>query len=252
MFIGSRKQPMARVRTIRRELIFSLITLGSFMGESTVFARSSAADQCLNHLVEGDDHINACTVAIKQDRLNDALWYARGISWKAKGDYDRAISDLSQAIKLNPDHVGAYFNRSEIFRDNKGDYDRAASDNERYLALQYPGYYGATQRDSSNGAGRGGASGEDILYVTLIGFAVAIALIAISATKRSSEKTCSVSESRDLSDRTTKCDEEDDQYRALVTPSRDDFLARLTILREKEILTDLEFEEEKDLISRIV
>ncbi len=50
------------------------------------------------------------------------------------GDYDRAITDLSQAIELNPNLAEAYKNRSLAYY-RKGDIARAITDMEAAAQL---------------------------------------------------------------------------------------------------------------------
>ena len=54
-------------------------------------------------------------------------YYNRGNAYYEKRDYDRAIADFDQAIKLNPNHDLAFYNRGLAFRD-KGEIDRAVAD----------------------------------------------------------------------------------------------------------------------------
>ena len=51
----------------------------------------------------------------------------RGVAYRRKGEYDRALQDYEQAIQLNPDNANAYNNRGIIYR-IKGDYERAIAD----------------------------------------------------------------------------------------------------------------------------
>ena len=44
-----------------------------------------------------------------------------------KRDYERALADYDQAIKLNPNYPAAYLNRGSIYYEKK-DYDRAIQD----------------------------------------------------------------------------------------------------------------------------
>ena len=44
--------------------------------------------------------------------------------YHAKGDYDRAIADYTEAIRLNPKYVTAYYNRG-LARAAKGDTAKA-------------------------------------------------------------------------------------------------------------------------------
>ncbi|GHT85537.1 hypothetical protein FACS1894137_09940 [Spirochaetia bacterium] len=56
----------------------------------------------------------------------DAYIY-RGIAYRNKEDYDRAIGDYTEAIRLDPNYAKAYYNRGVAYR-NKKDYDRAIAD----------------------------------------------------------------------------------------------------------------------------
>ena len=51
----------------------------------------------------------------------------RGIIYRHKHDYDRAIAEYGEAIWLKGDYVAAYYNRALAYSD-KGDYDKALMD----------------------------------------------------------------------------------------------------------------------------
>jgi tetratricopeptide (TPR) repeat protein len=51
----------------------------------------------------------------------------RGVAYKFKGEYERALEDYDQAILLNPNFANAHNNRGVIYR-LKGEYDRAIRD----------------------------------------------------------------------------------------------------------------------------
>src|ERR1700704_4530674 len=51
----------------------------------------------------------------------------RGVAYRLRSDYDRAIADYAQAIKLNAKFVAAFVNRGVAY-DKKGDFDRAIQD----------------------------------------------------------------------------------------------------------------------------
>ena len=62
-----------------------------------------------------DNAIAACTRAIASGRYRGRelfqLYYKRGIVLSMRREYDRAIADFAQALKINPKHVGALVNR---------------------------------------------------------------------------------------------------------------------------------------------
>jgi tetratricopeptide (TPR) repeat protein len=53
-----------------------------------------------------------------------------GLAYRVKGDYDRAIADYSEAIRINPRDAVA-FNDRGFAHSTKGDYDRAIADSGR-------------------------------------------------------------------------------------------------------------------------
>jgi len=59
----------------------------------------------------------------------------RGVAYRLKGEYDHALQDYEQAIRLNPDNANAYNNLGVIYR-IKGDYDRAIADYDEAIWLK--------------------------------------------------------------------------------------------------------------------
>ena len=52
-----------------------------------------------------------------------------------KGNYDQAITDYTQAIKLKPDDTEAYYNRGNAY-DSKGNHDQAITDYTQAIKLK--------------------------------------------------------------------------------------------------------------------
>jgi Tfp pilus assembly protein PilF len=54
-------------------------------------------------------------------------YQTRGLEYLNNGNYDRAIADFTQAIKLDPNDTIVYNNRVTAYYE-KGDYDQAIAD----------------------------------------------------------------------------------------------------------------------------
>ena len=71
----------------------------------------------------------------KQTELRDDLDYNKlGIAYAKKGQYDRAISNFSKALEMNPRDIRAYRNRGHAYAE-KGQYDQAISDYTKALEM---------------------------------------------------------------------------------------------------------------------
>jgi tetratricopeptide (TPR) repeat protein len=81
-----------------------------------------------------DQAIAEYTEALRINPNNAAAYNNRGNAYYDKGDYDRAIADYNQAIRLDPNFVFAYNNRGNAY-DNKGDSDRAIADYNQAIRL---------------------------------------------------------------------------------------------------------------------
>jgi len=62
------------------------------------------------------------------------ILYSLGIAYYEKGDYDRAIADYTQTIRLQPDNSGAYSIRGWVYY-LKGDWERAITDANEAIRL---------------------------------------------------------------------------------------------------------------------
>jgi len=82
--------------------------------------------------------IGACTRLIQSGRYEDFLvavaFYNRGNSYKSKGQYDRAIQDYDQAIRLDPKHAYAFGNRAWVY-EKMGRRDKAIRDYKKVYDL---------------------------------------------------------------------------------------------------------------------
>ena len=85
-----------------------------------------------------DQRISGCTALIQSGTETQqslaAAFYNRGNAHYAKGDYDHAITNYSEAIRLDPNDHSAYDNRGSAYS-HKGDLDRAIADYERAMRI---------------------------------------------------------------------------------------------------------------------
>lgn len=67
---------------------------------------------------------------------NDAdSFYRRGLCYFETNDYGRAIRDFDEAIKLNPDNAAIFQSRGQAY-ESRNDYDQAIRDYDRAISLQ--------------------------------------------------------------------------------------------------------------------
>ena len=62
-------------------------------------------------------------------------YYARGLAYHQRGDYDRAIRDYDEAIRLKPQYANAYYARGVIYG-LLGDQDKKKQDLDRASVAQ--------------------------------------------------------------------------------------------------------------------
>jgi tetratricopeptide (TPR) repeat protein len=79
------------------------------------------------------------------DRGHEVAWFVpkiprayflRGMSWHAKGEYDKAIADFGEAIRLDRGSALIYFNRGITWH-SKGEFDKAIADFDDAIRLGF-------------------------------------------------------------------------------------------------------------------
>ncbi|GAB6391389.1 MAG: tetratricopeptide repeat protein [Treponematales bacterium] len=96
-------------------------------------------------LGEYDKAIVDYTEAIRLDPNAADAYNNRGVAYVEKGDNNKAIVDFNQALRLFPNYANAYNNRDAAY-DDKGDYDRAIADYTQAIRLDPDYAYPYTNR----------------------------------------------------------------------------------------------------------
>ena len=132
------------MRSERRSLLVRGLMLGVLVGACFTSVREtqgqvSAIDYCGqgNDWLKKKDYDRAvadCNQAIRLDPNLVAAYLVRGRAWSLKKEYDRAIADYDQAIKLDPANSVAYCNRGVAWH-HKKEYDRAIADCDQAILL---------------------------------------------------------------------------------------------------------------------
>jgi tetratricopeptide (TPR) repeat protein len=137
---------------------------------------AAADDRDLCKTASGDTAIEACTRAIdskkfnnkKQARVLSLLYTNRGVEYEIKKDYEKAIADHDQAIKVDPKNPAPYNNRGNVylakndFEHALADFDQAIKLNSKYAEALFN--RGMAKRNHGDMAG----SEEDIAQANLL------------------------------------------------------------------------------------
>lgn len=108
---------------LRRQQCFN--TLNSFSSEQSI---RGCSDIISMRTVTGDGRAQA--------------YKLRGDRYREIRDYERALADYNQVIRMRGDHPGAYYRRAEVYM-AQGQFDLAMADAERVVAIagDTPGGY---------------------------------------------------------------------------------------------------------------
>jgi tetratricopeptide (TPR) repeat protein len=95
-----------------------LLHIGGFSGAASARTFKQQAKWCNDP--NPDLAISGCTAVIRSGRLTQGelalAFHARGNAYGRKREYDRAIRDYDQAIRLNPNDASVFISRGLAYR----------------------------------------------------------------------------------------------------------------------------------------
>jgi tetratricopeptide (TPR) repeat protein len=104
--------------------------------KKTAMSPSTNSDEAAGHFQKGnsaydkkdyDQALAEFSEAIRLDPKDPIAYRNRGLLWQNKKEYDKALDDYNHAIQLDSNHASAYRHRANIWKD-KGNYDNAIAD----------------------------------------------------------------------------------------------------------------------------
>jgi tetratricopeptide (TPR) repeat protein len=145
--------------------VFLAIAIAAAVVLSFYKPAAAADDREACKTASGDAAIAACTQAIeskkyakkKFKRTLSLLYTNRGVEYEIKKEFDKALADHDEAIKIDPKNWVAYNNRGNAYA-GKHDYDHAVADYDEAVKLNpkyAEAYYnrGLAKRNKGNTAG---------------------------------------------------------------------------------------------------
>jgi tetratricopeptide (TPR) repeat protein len=112
---------------MKKMRFLALIAVLSLTGLSLLAGCASSGGTSSNSATGGGASSAKNGTEAELPSTDASAYYRSGIEYYKKGDYDRAIADFSQAIRLDPNYAFAYYNRGVTYK-TKGDADRAIED----------------------------------------------------------------------------------------------------------------------------
>src|SRR4051812_47893955 len=98
-----------RMGFLRVLLATALLTFVLTCASRITFAESNP--NCFNTTLPPTEIVIACNETIDADPRHSQAYQSRGIAWYRMGKYDDAIDDFTQAIKIDPKYIRAFYNR---------------------------------------------------------------------------------------------------------------------------------------------
>jgi tetratricopeptide (TPR) repeat protein len=108
-----------------------MVAVGPLLLATTFESRAAADDSKICAKESGEIAIEACSRAIKSGRYKGRdlarQYMYRGVELSLKKDYDLALADYSEAVRIDKKYSDAFYNRCAVYN-LKEDYDRALAD----------------------------------------------------------------------------------------------------------------------------
>jgi tetratricopeptide (TPR) repeat protein len=120
------------------------IRSGKWSGKALTWAFANRC-KAYNDRLQYDLALVDCDQALKLDPNDVSAYNNRGNAYSGKGDREHAIADYTRAIELNPKFATAYSNRARQWR-GKGDLARAIADLTDAIRINPRDLYGYRER----------------------------------------------------------------------------------------------------------
>jgi tetratricopeptide (TPR) repeat protein len=139
---GNKLAPFLVRDTAMRRLLLALLLLAAATWSAPAMAqsRSQLGPLCTSDTTPAEQMIDACSkiIALKVFKGGQlaTVYFWRAVGWNKKGDYGRVITDATEAIRLAPSQA-VYNLRGSAYYD-KGEYDIAIADFDDALKLGSP------------------------------------------------------------------------------------------------------------------
>lgn len=95
--------------------------------------------KCYEASADPDLQIELCTRAIDNGKLSkdvlSSTYYNRGLAWRGKDNFERAVADFDAAIKTDPKALPAYYELRGLSLSKMGEYGRAIADFDYLLRI---------------------------------------------------------------------------------------------------------------------
>ena len=117
-------------------LVFLLLILPGVQAEAQSVKAHVDKGIALLEAGQYDQALKEFNQALKLKPNDPALYDLRGVALRGKGQDDQALQDFNQALQLDPKYARAYRNRAMIYYD-KSDFANAQADLEQAQSLGY-------------------------------------------------------------------------------------------------------------------